>query len=138
VHRLHIFQYSHCVLLVLGTKTWVKPSKFAVSLFCFITKLNQFPCLLHIESRCGNNTVLLWSTPFRAFSYIRYIFNYTDYKYTFLLHICTIYHVSMYLTPSSGRTCVFLTQKHLLLRSCYLWCIGCVIKYKRYNVVGLQ
>ena len=58
----------------------------------------------------------------------------------YLLHIYTmsLLHVSVCLTPSSGRTYVFLTQKHLLLRSYYVWYSGCVIKYKRYNRVGLQ
>jgi len=33
---------------------------------------------------------------------------------------------------------VFLTQKHWLLCSCYLWYSCCIIKYKWYNFVGLH
>jgi len=41
------------------------------------------------------------------------------------IYICTMFfvHVSAYLTPSSGITYVFLTQKHLL-HSYYLWYSG--------------
>jgi len=35
-------------------------------------------------------------------------------------------HVSVYLTQSSERTYMFLTHKHLLLRSYYLWYSGCI------------
>jgi hypothetical protein len=42
-------------------------------------------------------------------------------------------HVSVYVTLFLRRIYVLLTQYHLLLRSYYLWYIGCVMKYKRYN-----
>jgi hypothetical protein len=50
---------------------------------------------------------------FVAFSFL---FNYTNHIHTaHLIHIYTILlHVSVYITPSSGRTYVFLTQNRLL------------------------
>ena len=41
--------------------------------------------------------------------------------------------VSFYLTPSSGRTYVCLTPKHLSIRSCYLWYSGCLLNQIRFN-----
>jgi len=60
-----------------------------------------------------------WNFPFHAFSSIRCLFNYTNQMHTiYSIHICTIFllHVSVYLTPSSGRTYAFLTQNHRLLQ----------------------
>jgi hypothetical protein len=54
---------------------------------------------------------------------IRYLFNHTNQMHTFHSILCyTLFllHVSIYLTPSSGRTYVFLNQKHLPLRNCCL------------------
>jgi len=55
---------------------------------------------------------------------IRHLFNYTNQMHTiYSIHICTILllHVSVYLTSSSGRTYVFLTQNQQLLQSYCLW-----------------
>ena len=37
-----------------------------------------------------------------------------------------------------GELAYSLLRNHLLLYSYYLWYIGCAIKYKGYNFVGLQ
>jgi hypothetical protein len=83
----------------------------------------------------------LLSFPFCAFSIIRYMFSYTNQMQPeHSMHICTVplLHVSVYITPSWGRTYAFLTQNHRLLQSYCLWYIDCVIKCKRYKFVGLQ
>ena len=87
-------------------------------------KLLATHALVHSTGKDIILAILQYSISCHIFSYIKHLSNHTNrIPNIYLLHIFTMFllHVSLYHTPSSGRTHVPLTHNHLLLHSCYLW-----------------
>jgi hypothetical protein len=67
--------------------------------------------------------------------FVRHLFNYPNEIHTlYLIHIYTVLFPRFGVSYTIFReNLVFLTQNRLLVQSCCLWYIGCIIKYKRYS-----